>query len=656
MGHLVNPVSFRLGISRYWNSRWVAYSSRHKYHFLFKSDWNIFEVVKRFFKLNRFIKESYIFSHCMVVRTNNVSNFFIFFWDGKTLQNIGNFFFEIVKFLFKYRLLRKIAMVISFFFYKQNFDFFLFSFFKNFFFLLKVQKNLLFFFKQKLFFFLLYRFYLYPFFFLFNSKKYFLKKFYFFFYFFLINFFYLFNKTYFLSMLQTINVFFRVFFFQNFFFVKFFSFFRFFLNDIYMLRILVYQNPFSQSIFFRSTGRSRVFSILNFFLRKFISGLGLNYNFNLFLLPITKLDYTSIFIGRYLAIRLKQRYRLMQALGPIFKELKRNRMLDGFRIMCSGRFTKKEIATYQWHRHGSVPLSTLKAHVDFANVPFVMKYSVCSFRVWLHRKVSRISEDFLNHYFFRELSKFSYKKALKLIFFSTNTFLKLNYNNFFFNFKSKNMNFNSSKNSIFEKFFEFSLKSLYNNDASFSNNFGLSSKMFLKTFSSQDKNLRNYFNFLKKFLYIKIFFSPDIFFKNFFFEKKGLRKKNFGILDANFLRFFLVIRKLFGFNIKYFDRFSVSLFGKKNKNLSSFLGNSNLSSITDFNLLSSYKKNYNLIFVQLNNLFFINFFFSFLKRRKLKIKLKITKMKLLKRKWKPFKVVLKKKKKRKNFYVPKKAL
>jgi hypothetical protein len=218
------------------------------------------------------------------------------------------------------------------------------------------------------------------------------------------------------------------------------------------------------------------------------------------------------------------------------------------------------------------------------------------------------------------------------------------------------MNFNSSKNSIFEKFFEFSLKSLYNNDASFSNNFGLSSKMFLKTFSSQDKNLRNYFNFLKKFLYIKIFFSPDIFFKNFFFEKKGLRKKNFGILDANFLRFFLVIRKLFGFNIKYFDRFSVSLFGKKNKNLSSFLGNSNLSSITDFNLLSSYKKNYNLIFVQLNNLFFINFFFSFLKRRKLKIKLKITKMKLLKRKWKPFKVVLRKKKKRKNFYVPKKAL
>ena len=86
------------------------------------------------------------------------------------------------------------------------------------------------------------------------------------------------------------------------------------------------------------------------------------------------------------------------------------------------------------------------------------------------------------------------------------------------------------------------------------------------------------------------------------------------------------------------------------------MGNSNLSSITDFNLLSSYKKNYNLIFVQLNNLFFINFFFSFLKRRKLKIKLKINKMKLLKRNWKFFKVFVKKKKKRKDFYVTKKAL
>ena len=116
MGHLVNPVSFRLGVSRYWNSRWVVSSSSYKYHFLFKSDWNVFEIVKRFFKLNRFVKESYIFSHCMVVRTNSVSNFFVFFWDGKTLQNIGNFFFEVVKFLFKSRLLRKVSIVVSFFF------------------------------------------------------------------------------------------------------------------------------------------------------------------------------------------------------------------------------------------------------------------------------------------------------------------------------------------------------------------------------------------------------------------------------------------------------------------------------------------------------------------------------------------------------------
>ena len=269
--------------------------------------------------------------------------------------------------------------------------------------------------------------------------------------------------------------------------MKFFSFFKLLLNDLFFLRVLIYQNPFSQAIFFKNDGRGRIFSILNFFLKRFVSGLGLNYNYNLFLLPITKLDYTSVFIGRYLAIRLKQRYRLMQALGPIFRELKKNSMIEGYRIMCSGRFTKKEIATYQWHRHGSVPLSTLGAQVDFAIVPFVMKYSVCSFRVWLQKKSFKISEQFLNYYFFKELSKVSYKKSLKLIFSSNNIFSKKYSGKIFLSLKDKFLNFNikSFGVSSFEKIYESSLVSLYKNRFLFSSNFFLNSKIFLKTFSSQ---------------------------------------------------------------------------------------------------------------------------------------------------------------------------
>jgi len=68
MGHLINPVSLRLGISRYWNSKWVASNSKYKYHFLFKSDWNIYNFLTRLFMKQMCIRTGFVFSHVLFVR------------------------------------------------------------------------------------------------------------------------------------------------------------------------------------------------------------------------------------------------------------------------------------------------------------------------------------------------------------------------------------------------------------------------------------------------------------------------------------------------------------------------------------------------------------------------------------------------------------
>lgn len=118
--------------------------------------------------------------------------------------------------------------------------------------------------------------------------------------------------------------------------------------------------------------------------------------------PLGRLDISSGFLGRYLAIRLKQRYRLAQALNPVFFDLKKNPVIEGYRINCSGRFTKKEIASYEWFRFGRVPMNTLKASVDFAMIPFVLKYSLCSFKVWLHIGRDKLKKFNEFHYLYKD--------------------------------------------------------------------------------------------------------------------------------------------------------------------------------------------------------------------------------------------------------------
>jgi hypothetical protein len=178
----------------------------------------------------------------------------------------------------------------------------------------------------------------------------------------------------------------------------------FFLLSLYklcLLKIQVFFSYFSKnSVFldyvYRSlnfflqkdkSSRVAIYAVLNFFVSRFSSNLKLeNSMFKILLRPLSKLDISSSFVARYLAVRMLQRYRLMQALSPVFKDLRKNPLVEGYRIACSGRFTKKEIAAYEWFRYGAVPTNTLSAYLDYCSVPFILKYSMCSFKVWIHRK------------------------------------------------------------------------------------------------------------------------------------------------------------------------------------------------------------------------------------------------------------------------------
>ena len=96
--------------------------------------------------------------------------------------------------------------------------------------------------------------------------------------------------------------------------------------------------------------------------------------------------FTAQIVASYVCIRLRQRFRLMEIIRPVLKSLMANPYVSGFRMTCSGRFTKKEIATYDLRTYSSVPFSGVSKHLDYGFSEVILKYSVCGVKVWLHKR------------------------------------------------------------------------------------------------------------------------------------------------------------------------------------------------------------------------------------------------------------------------------
>jgi len=108
MGHLINPITFRLGVSKFWNSNWIVNINENKnfYSFLMGSDWNIYIFFKRFFNYIIMKRISLIFSHLKIIRSQSSVVYIIYYYDGRFLEHLFQFkkIFVYLKkiFFFKY--------------------------------------------------------------------------------------------------------------------------------------------------------------------------------------------------------------------------------------------------------------------------------------------------------------------------------------------------------------------------------------------------------------------------------------------------------------------------------------------------------------------------------------------------------------------------
>jgi len=151
-----------------------------------------------------------------------------------------------------------------------------------------------------------------------------------------------------------------------------------------------------------------------FFLREMLDSFISNFSFllgsNSFSLVSQNISTYSVYKALNIGLKGFTRYLrfniLKFNLNQYFNILKINRKkfriserkqkvgLLGFKFHLKGRFTRKQIAASHVFRRGPLPLSTMKANIDYAFSTVALKNSAVGIKVWLYK-----ADKFNNFYF-----------------------------------------------------------------------------------------------------------------------------------------------------------------------------------------------------------------------------------------------------------------
>jgi len=111
-------------------------------------------------------------------------------------------------------------------------------------------------------------------------------------------------------------------------------------------------------------------------------------------------NLSAQFLVNYIIIKLGQYFYLNSIINPIIYRYKRLNVINGFRIIISGRLTRKERAAYIVKSHKSMPLATAKVKIDYASDFKIMRFGVVGIKVYL-----LCSSDIPYYYFFEFKNK-----------------------------------------------------------------------------------------------------------------------------------------------------------------------------------------------------------------------------------------------------------
>ncbi|WP_375262020.1 30S ribosomal protein S3 [Palleronia sp.] len=99
---------------------------------------------------------------------------------------------------------------------------------------------------------------------------------------------------------------------------------------------------------------------------------------------VRKPELDATLVGESIAQQLERRVSFRRAMKRSVQNAMRMGAL-GIRVNLAGRLGGAEIARTEWYREGRVPLHTLRADIDFANVEAKTAYGIIGIKVWIFK-------------------------------------------------------------------------------------------------------------------------------------------------------------------------------------------------------------------------------------------------------------------------------
>ena len=97
------------------------------------------------------------------------------------------------------------------------------------------------------------------------------------------------------------------------------------------------------------------------------------------------LGESASLLGKFITNQLeKPNMSFKKVLQDSLNKIKNKENIRGLRINCSGRLGRAPMAKMEWFKYGSIPLTKIKADVDYSQLVGKTKYGSFGIKVWLY--------------------------------------------------------------------------------------------------------------------------------------------------------------------------------------------------------------------------------------------------------------------------------
>lgn len=110
-----------------------------------------------------------------------------------------------------------------------------------------------------------------------------------------------------------------------------------------------------------------------------------NFTFNLNVEELKRTEIASAVLGQQIATDLERRQPYRKIMKRAIENAMQNRDIKGIKIKLSGRLNGAEISRTEWLAKGRMPLSTLRANIDYAEATSFNTYGTIGIKVWLYK-------------------------------------------------------------------------------------------------------------------------------------------------------------------------------------------------------------------------------------------------------------------------------